>query len=157
MIIPCNIDVITVANDIRALYAIYMHLDIDDKVQYVGVTPLSELFQLTDALCNSMWADTFSRDNNGLRIKVHGLTNNEREAYREQRDLINRYQPVCNIKGYWVSVERQRIMCNETGEIFQSVRAAAQAHNVAYSQLYNHIKRKPGHVRVKGRTYKRVV
>lgn len=157
MLIPCNINVVTATNDVRWLYAIYMHMDVDDKVQYVGVTPLSELFKLTDAQCNSKWAEVFSRDNNGLRIFVHSLTSDEREAHKTKSELVTKYQPYCNLKGFWISPERQRVVCNETGESFETIKAAADAHNLTYSQLYNHVNGKPGHKTVKGRTYRRTL
>lgn len=155
MLIPCRIHVSTTANDIRQLYAVYMHRDVDSTVQYVGVTPLSELFTLEDAACNSEWADTFGKPLTTLEIEVIALTPNEREAFVEMRRQIAIHNPRCNKVGYYITTTRQGVICNETGEMWKSVRDASIAHGLSYSQLYNHLSRKPGYKSCKGRTYSR--
>lgn len=157
MLIPCKIHVVTTANDVRSLYAIYTHRDVDRVVQYVGVTPLSELFQMTDALCNSRWPDTFGKPVTTLEIEVIALTASEKEAYQEQRRLIMLYHPPCNRRGYHIAPENQHVVCNETGETWATIREAATAHGLSYSQLHSHLKRKPGYKSVKGKTYSRTV
>lgn len=155
MLIPCNIRVITTAADLRQLYAIYLCRDIDSTVQYVGVTPLSELFTLADAACNSEWAEIYGKPLTTLDIEVHALTAIERDAYLEQRRLIAVHGPRCNKVGFQIATHRQGVICNETGEIWTTVKDASVAHGVAYSQLHNHLNRKPGYKSVKGRTYSR--
>lgn len=158
MIIPCNINVLSVANDVRTLYAIYMHKNIDGVVEYVGVTPLTELFSFTDAECNSLWSETFTKGRNiGIEIVVMGLTPSEPEAFIEQRKLIAQYQPRCNKMGYWIDPKYQVVQCDQTGETWPNINAACKAHNLTYSALFNHLKRKPGYKSVKGRTYSRVM
>ncbi|AHJ10764.1 hypothetical protein P106B_81 [Rhizobium phage vB_RglS_P106B] len=157
MLIPCNVHVITTASDVRQLYAIYTHADINGTIRYVGVTPLSELFTLQDAQCNSLWSDAFAAPLTTLEIKVIALTPNEKEAFLEQRRLIGIHNPECNRKGYWIDPKRQNVQCVETGETWPTISAAAAAHGLAISALSNHLKRKPGHRTVKGRTYIRTV
>lgn len=157
MLIPCNIRLISTANDIRSLYAVYEHRDINETVQYVGVTPLVELFALTDAQCNSMWPDIFSKPVTTLDINVVAVTPDEREAYQEMHRLISIHNPTCNRKGYWVDPRKQNVICNETGETWDTAVAASRAHGLSYSQLSNHLNRKPGYKTVKGRTYRRTV
>lgn len=157
MIVPCNIHVVTTAANVRAMYAVYMHIDHDDKIHYIGVTPLSVLFTLEDAHSNSMWNEMFSQPLTTLQIKVCCLTDSEREAMIEQRRLIGIHRPICNIKGYNATTYRQHIKCVETGEIFETMTEAARAHNLVYSQLNSHVNRKPGHKSVKGRTYIRTM
>lgn len=157
MLIPCNVHVITTASDIRQLYAIYTHSDANGVIQYVGVTPLSELFTLQDAQCNSVWHDVFSKPLTTLEMRVVALTPSEKEAYVEQRRLIAIHNPHCNRKGYWIDPKRQGVTCNETGETWETVKDAAAAHGLTYSALHAHLNRKPGHRTVKGRTYSRTM
>jgi hypothetical protein len=157
MITPSNITLDTTAASLQQLYAVYMHLHCGVP-QYIGVTPLHEVFTLQDARCNSMWGDIFARDRTSvLEIRVLATTTIEREAYDEQRRLVLQHRPVCNIKGRWIDPKRQRVECVQTGEIFDNASDAAKAHNVAYSQLSNHLNSKPGHRTVKGRTYVRTM
>lgn len=157
MLIPCNVHVVTTANDIRQLYAIYSHADINGQIKYIGVCPLSELFQMTDATANSLWHDHFGTPLTTLEIRVIALTASETEAYREQMRLINVHSPVCNRKGFYIDAKKQRVECIETGELFENAAAAARAHGVSHSALTNHLNRRAGHKTVKGRTYKRTM
>lgn len=155
MLIPCKINVITTANDIRQLYAIYLHKDADGTVQYIGVAPLREMFTLLDATANSMWSDIFGKPVTTLEIDVVALTPSEKEAYSEQRRLIGIHKPVCNQKGFIIDPRRQRVVCNETNEVFENAAEAARIKGVSHSQLVNHLNRKIGHKTVKGYTYSR--
>lgn len=157
MLIPCDIRLIATITDIQQMYAIYMHRDADETVQYIGITPLADLFSLTDARCNSMWVDTFAQPLTTVEIDVIALTNSEREAFAEQRRQIAIHQPPMNIKGYYVAPNRQNIICNETGEIFRTTRECALAHGLSQSALTNHLNGKIGHRTVKGRTYNRTL
>jgi hypothetical protein len=48
----------------------------------------------------------------------------------------------------------QPVMCDQTGEIWPSARAAATAHGLTPSALSNHLARKAGFATVRGKTYK---
>ena len=48
---------------------------------------------------------------------------------------------------------RRQVQCNETGEVWDSAIIAADAHNLTYNQLLQHLKRTRGFKTVKGRTY----
>jgi len=157
MLIPCNIHLITTASDVRQLHAIYTHSDIDGKVQYVGVTPLSMLFTLHDAQCNSLWPDKFGAPLTTLELKVIALTASEKEAYLEQRRLIALHNPECNKKGFYADPRQQQVQCIETGEIWETAADACRAHGLSTSALSNHLNRKPGHRTIKGRTYVRTM
>jgi hypothetical protein len=147
--------VITTANDLRQLYAIYTHADNDGIVQYVGVCPLSELFTLKDALCNSIWPKKFGSPMQTLEMNVVALTADEREAYNEQRKLIATHNPECNKRGFYVEPKKQAVVCIETGEKFATISEACRAHNLSYPALHGHLSRKPGFKTVKGKTYRR--
>lgn len=67
-------------------------------------------------------------------------------AFKKTMDLIYGTKPKTG----------KLIRCNETGEIFESVAAAAKAHDLTYQALHNHLKGKVGHRTVKGKTYERL-
>lgn len=52
--------------------------------------------------------------------------------------------------------DRMVIICNETGEKFNTATEVCAAHNLSYSAVINHLKGKKSFNSVKGKTYKRV-
>jgi len=73
---------------------------------------------------------------------IHSFqTEVEANAYRQQ------------LEKYYDISEVLVVLCNQTGEIFSNAFTAANHHNLTYSALHNHLKRKRGHKTVKGRTY----
>lgn len=153
MLIPCRINTITRVRELRAMYAVYQHKDVNGTIQYIGYTPLADLFSLDDALSNTEWQNFYSKNDEFLEIEVLSLTTDEQEAIRESGRLIMEYRPPCNVKGMHINTKYQDVVCIETGERFRNARACAHAHNLTYSHLYNHLRGKPGHKTVKGRTY----
>lgn len=155
MLIPCQINLIVQTARIDNFYAVYIHRDAADTIQFIGVSPLLDLYRFEDARRNSLWSSIFELPNAVIDMQVVGITDNQREAYREQQRLIAAYKPACNRKGYYVS-NNVAVRCIDTGEIFESAAACARAHNIANSALINHLNEKVGHRSVKGRTYERV-
>lgn len=161
MLIPCNIHVITTPATIGTQWAVYTHSDpLTGVVKYIGGAKLSELFTLKEARSNSEWAKTFTATN-ALEIKVIGLAATESECFTEVHRLIQALKPECNMRGHRfrprITQPVEQVECIETGERFASIAAAADAHNVAYSQLHNHVTGKRGHKTVHGRTYRKVI
>lgn len=150
---PCNISVVANAATVQSVFAIYIHRDIDNIVRFVGLCPLTDVFNYPDALTNSRWHDYFGRVDQILNIEIKMLSDNQMEAMREQHALIRLHSPECNLKGYYVPVNSKAVMCEQTGETFTSAAECAKAHGVSASQLYNHLNRKVGYKSVKNRTY----
>lgn len=48
------------------------------------------------------------------------------------------------------------IVCNDTGEIFATVRETCDKHNLSYAALINHLKRRKSYNSVKGKTYTKI-
>lgn len=157
MIIPCQIHVISKFTDVRQLYAVYTCADTNGVIQYVGVSLLSKLFTLEDAYNNSEFSRIFADIYSSIEIKCVSLTTIEGEALAEARNLIRTHAPHCNLRGFYQRPEYQSVVCDQTGEIFHSVRACATAHGLSASALSNHLNRKPGYKTVKGKTYRRQI
>lgn len=54
------------------------------------------------------------------------------------------------------SATRRPVRCIDTGEVFASMYAACQAHDLTYSALFSHVSGMKGHKTVKGRRYERI-
>lgn len=152
MIFPSDMVVANTVVNIRNMFAIYSHADLDGKIQFVGCSTLKDVCAFTDAQNNSEWNKIFNK-NSAIIITVHAYSDNDAEAYREVRRLIDQHQPHCNVRGYNMHTRYQRVRCIETGEIFNNAVSCAKGHNLTLSALYNHLKRVNGHKSVKGRTY----
>lgn len=143
---------------VHEVIAVYMHMDPDDGIiKFVGHSPLDEILNLKDARCNSLWPSIFQLPGKSVTIAISSVHFDREEAYKAQRQLVAELKPICNVKGFWISPHRQSVACNETGEVWPTVAAAAAAHNLSPSALSNHLNGKKGHVTVKGRTYRRTV
>jgi len=140
--------------DFGRLYCVYEHHDADDNLLYIGVCKLIEVFSFPDARQNSEWIKRFPADSVVI-IKITmtspdiNVCNNAR--HRQMLSL----RPICNVLGFSYVGMKLKIICNETGEEFESVSEAARAHNLTQSHLSNHLNQKAGHRSVKGRTYRK--
>lgn len=156
MLIPCNINVITTARDVYDTHAVYLHRDAEKAVQFVGCCKLHLLFDAPDARSNAQWLQLFGNSNAPMELEVVTLSNNPKEAFSEQRRLILLYDPICNRRGFWRDTRHMRIICNETGEIFNTATECATTHGITPSALSNHLRMRKGFNTVGGRTYQRI-
>lgn len=157
-LIRCNIgSVFATPNSLPNQWCVYMHANSDDEtVQYVGMCKLSEAFGVPDARRNSLWGKTFH--NTTFRMVIVGIASNLPEAANYRSKLIQQFRPPCNVNGFDVTGHgiRTAIMCNETGETFDTISAAAEAHGVSQSQISSHLAGRKYYLTVKGRTYRRI-
>lgn len=157
MLIPCNINLIIAAKDAYDMYAVYVHRDATDKtIHFVGCCTLDKLFTSPDARSNKQWLQMYGNSGAAYELEVITLSNNMKEAYSEQRRLIQIYDPICNRRGFWLDTRHMRVQCVETGEIFDTATECAAAHSITASALSNHLRQKRGFNTVGGRTYKRI-
>lgn len=139
------------------LLVVYMHMDPADRIiKFIGMCKIDDLFKFNEGRANSMWPSIFLAPDKTVNVAVHSVHTIEREAAAALYDLIKTIRPICNIKGYRVSNVGFAVLCEQTGERWPTIVAAAKAHGVAASALSNHLNRKPGHKSVHGRTYRRV-
>ena len=157
MLIPCKIQAITKTAEIRASWVVYTHKDAGGVVRFVGVTELADLFYMPDARNNSLWHEYFGKPGDAIEIEAVTIATSAKDAQMEQRRLIGQYQPICNLRGFYVDVSQQGVLCIETGETFESAAECARMHGLTYSALVAHLNRKPGHKTVKGKTYQRKI
>lgn len=156
MIIPCNISVISTLSQQTRLIVVYINRDGDGVVQYVGLCDFNEMWKYPDAMQNSEWLIKFTSSMSVLHTEITFMTDEIKEAHQQRRDLVAKYRPHCNVKGIYVSKQKQPIICNETLERFDTASDVVKAHQISPSALSNHLNGKIGFKTVKGRTYSRI-
>ncbi len=144
----------TTLSDLALLHCVYLH-KLDGVVFFVGLQPLNDAYQCLDARSNSEWAKFIG--NNVFTMELDMVSTDRFQLASRRFQLIQHHKPHANLAGSeMVSGVSNAIMCNETGERFATMSAAAMAHGISQSQLSNHIAGRKYYARIKGRTYKRV-
>lgn len=154
MRIPAMIKVVASPATIGSLFAVYRLYNADGISAFVGYCQLTQLMQYPDAQQNSEFRNAF-KPVETFTIELITLTDNEREAWEICRTHIATEKPLCNTRGTRVYPHLYPIICNETGEVFQTITEVCKAHGCSAGNLSNHLNNNPGFKSVKGRTYYR--
>ena len=143
-----KIQLITKLTELKKLYVIYELRDIHTAaIVYVGCAPLIQLMSLPDVWRNPRFdedkyyiLDVTDYCENKIAAKnLHAQRIREKASWPE----YNRY-----------SYEHKgMIICEQTGEVFETIADAARVHAIDPGALSNHLNRKPGFKSVKKRTY----
>lgn len=125
----------------------------DAKLMYVGCCKLREVWLFPDARRNNEWQRHFVQD---ALVTVRIVLTSKRlvDCQNAMTKIFREQQPICNVKGYRTTGQTM-VTCNETGEQFPSILAAARAKGLSQSQLTNHVNNRAGFRTVKGLTFRR--
>lgn len=96
----------------------------------------------------------FERNENHT-IKIISWHKTQREANLEFDKIVKSWGinwPILNYTNY-SNNHKNRIRCNQTGEIFYTHAEACRRHNLNASQLSQHLRRNPGFKSIKGLTF----
>lgn len=156
MIIPQQGRFIASLNQFNQAYCVYEHRTIEEKIIFIGVTLLVDVFTFKDARNNSEWVKMMKADTY-ICCNVLAISENERECWEMQRRLVREHQPHCNMRGFYSRHGLLPIVCDQTGERFRTITEVVRAHGVSASALSNHLNNKPGFRSVKNRTYHREI
>lgn len=143
-----SINILGQPNEVRKQWAAYTLMDaMTGEIVHVGEIKLSQLTTLSDSIANpKVIQDRL------YNINVFDISDNAglcaRAAGMKRRELNIPVLP---------RPRASAVECIETGERFPSAVAAAQAHNIAPSNLSNHLNNKQGFSHVGGRTYRKIV
>ncbi|RUW55586.1 hypothetical protein EOA32_00780 [Mesorhizobium sp. M1A.F.Ca.ET.072.01.1.1] len=151
---PAQSFVVAKTHELGKLWCLYHHHDATDQLAYIGVCKLLDLFQCPDARQNSEWIRLFGA-NEGIIVKLQLTSLDEVTVNNLRFRQVQELKPVCNMVGFSYAGAKMRIICNETGEEFESISHAARVHCLSQSALSNHLNQKPGHKSVKGKTYRK--
>lgn len=148
-----TITLLTTYKELNENYVIYNLRDAQTAALiYVGTCKQSQVMTIPDARSNPLFASTFKENTKFILNVTHVLPDraSAMECYAAQ------------IK-FWGMPEMIRahslakgVQCLNTGEIFASIKDAAQAHGLDQAALSRHLRGIAGHRTVKGKMYCRV-
>lgn len=139
-----------IPSNFRNLWAYYQLANNAGEIVNVGISRFVEITQLTDIIPpEGLFLSVLDTDEDQFKL-----------ANRAISDVANRGKPSMQwtIKGIVTAWQKggraaKSVRCVETGEIFASANAAANAHKLSYSQLINHLNKKIGFRTVKNNHY----
>lgn len=108
-------------------------------VIFVSACRLSDVYKLSEGKTNSDWAAIFA---NGGHVLVRIIaTGDKTDIIRHAQKHARTLQPTprCNLRGVNMSGGRRAVKCHQTGEVYASQLAAADALGVTQSALSQHL------------------
>lgn len=139
------------------LWCLYLH-SIPQNGQwvtvFVGLCRYSQVMVSPDARANSAWREMCHNASDVL-LTIVATTSDQRQLHNMRHKMITENKPHCNMHGY-----RGRgattVQCDQTGEKWSTVTAAAEHADCAISTMSNHLNRRRGYATIKGNTYSRI-
>ena len=147
---------ITIAPDqMRYAWVVYLLRDAGGNLQFIGCSRLSQVFNIPDARANSYFLQIFP-NGSVMNLEVLHMEPSREKARNAQWFYFRQYgKPFIQQAGRaYRGTKKQPILCDQTGEKFESISDASKAHGVAQSQLSNHLMGKSGFITVHGKTYR---
>lgn len=138
-------------NEIDICYVVYVMIDpTTNEIEFVGHCKLVDIFKTPDV----RGVPGFDK-NKQYRIEYISAHNNAVSARYEASRYMNQVgRPKLNVA---ISTTRHcMIECVETGERWQNAAQCASQQGINGSALSNHLNNKPGFVKVRGLTYRRI-
>lgn len=135
-------------------WAVYVLYDGTGKVHYIGHIRLTQLFTISDARANALFKETLQGIT--VYIRVTDIVNSKAQALNAHAERTREYGGIPHMTIHGTSTKLTTVICNETGERFNSMNEVVRKHGVSLSQLSHHIRGTAGHKTVKGKTYARV-
>lgn len=132
--------------DLKNQHAIYRVLDSTmTEVLFIGYCPLTQIFQMTEPSRHPLF-----KHNEQYYQQVLNICPDKISAMMLNREYLRNCGPMPRFNKY---ASRGKIICDQTGEHFESVHDAARVHNIDPTALSKHLNRTPGFKSVKKRTY----
>ena len=129
------------------MYHVYNHLNI---LVFVWHCKFTDILELRECIKNP----AFERNENHT-IKIISWHKTQRETTLAFDKIVKSWGvnwPILNYTNY-SNNHKNRIRCNQTGEIFYTHAEACRKHNLNASQLSQHLRRNPGFKSIKGLTF----
>lgn len=132
-----------------AVYAMYDKSG--EKLLYLGVERLSQLFTLSNARANPFFSELF-KDDEKFVFMLTDVMPNKVAAMNRYSEHIRRVGMPDAIKRHTL---HKAVECLNTGEIFETLTACAIAHGINQGALSKHLRNAVGYRTLKGKTYRR--
>lgn len=152
----CAIDLELPLAQINNMHCVYYHYDTTNRIYYVGVAKLTEVYKFADAKDNTAWLE-YAKQQPIIRARICFMSLHEMECHNKRYTMIRELSPYCNLNGRPLARARSQIICNETNETFNTIQEIIAIHGGHVSQYSAHLRGVPGYKTVRNKTYRRVL
>jgi len=121
------------------------------QVYHVGVCHFAQVMNVPDARRIQGF-----RPQDSYLLSIEGLYPTRTDAMKAQSERIKALGVTPQVVKDTITLPRQMIQCDQTGELFRTINEACQAYGLYASHLCNHLNRKIGYKTIHGRTFSRV-
>jgi hypothetical protein len=161
MIVPQTSRIVDFMGDFHEKWCVYEiwtynEAETRDECIFIGVCRLVHLFNFPDARRNTEWPKRVTqRTVITVIIRASGTAP---ECYNERGRLFSTMQPrpICNAQGFDTHGTTTRVICNETGQTFETQTDACATLGINPGRLSQHLNGRPGARTVNGYTFRRV-
>lgn len=138
------------AREIESSFSVYILRDYQTaEIVFVGVLPYSQTMSFSDARkCMGDWFPEY------FIWEIIGVCDSRVEALNLQSRSIAQFKLIEKMASYANQTAPRCVICVDTGEVFESCKAAADAHGIDVGNLSRHLRSQPGFKTVKGKIYK---
>lgn len=126
----------------------------DHNILYIGYERLEQVFQLRKLQLNSEAIKYVNYDTD-VEVTIHHISDSKTECINKASQLIKMLHPILNFTGIFLTSKNAKIICNETGEEFNSLNECANHFKISRTSLHYHLNRRKYYDSVKGLTFKR--
>lgn len=148
-------NILKITAKLRELPHVYVVYSLtSDALNYIGVCKMGEISYVPDARENVLFGQYFPNDHIST-MEILYVNENRSNCLIHASKLIEQHKPVMNKRGYHLNRSNAPIVCNETGEVFQTMLEVVAAHKINLSSLSQHLHNRPRYKTIKGKTYKR--
>lgn len=128
-------------------YAVCAH-EMNGVIRCIDFDSIENIFNLNGVMTNKHWLERLERAGMVLDIVIYGIFEHKIDAMTYANDLRRIHGNTIIVAGN-SKKGKGRVICEETGQIFESAYSAALACSIHRSNMSNHLNRKPGYKTVR--------
>jgi len=134
-------------------YALYNLVTPSGELIHIGIAPFNQLTAIPDVPIHV-------RDMYGVAYLSVIMVDEDREKLANvalKTDVPELHERIVKqVKAWSIRTSKQAVECIETGETWDSAKACAEAHNLTYGALLQHLAGVKSFDTVKGKTYRKL-
>lgn len=138
--------------NVYSKWCVYSHV-VDNQLIWIGLCRYSDLLSAPDVRKNIEWQKRVKGKN--VMLTLFAEYDDLQQAQHDWSRAVSDNRPICNFVNS-TSNKHQKIMCIETGVVYQSQTEVARIHGVTNGAISNHLNGHGTQKTVKGLTFKRL-
>lgn len=153
---PVNTTGVFDVKNINNLFCVYKHSIVyedGEKLMFIGVSKLVNVFLSTAARRNKSWREHVG-DCEGVIVTIVSTFENEYEAHTTTSRMIREERPHCNMTGEHTN-NSGNVRCKTDEMTFTTAADACRYYGIHASTLSHHLARRSGYKTIRGLEFER--